>query len=42
MMKVKPYVVNLPLTEEEVTKWIEVTKAAYAARKWSDPKCNPE
>ena len=41
MSKVRPYAECDDLTMEQIKEWIEVNKAAYAARKWSDTKCNP-
>jgi hypothetical protein len=42
MMKVRPYAECNDLSIEQIKQWIEVNKAAYAARKWSDTICNPE
>jgi len=41
MEKVQPYVEGIELTEEQVKEWINVTRAAYNARKWSDASLNP-
>jgi hypothetical protein len=42
MKKVQPYVECIDLSPEQIKEWIDLTAAAYAARKWSDSKCNPE
>ena len=42
MKRVRPFVeTHDDLSVEQIKTWIDLTKAAFAARKWSDTKCNP-
>ena len=39
---IQPFVDTPVLTDEQGMKWLDLSRAAYKARKWSDTKATPE
>ena len=42
MKNISPFTDSPILSREQIMEWVELSKKAMAARKWSDPKCTPE